>query len=201
MAISPDQVLDALRSVMDPDLHTDIVTLGFVQDIEIDGGKVAFKVELTTPACPMKDVLKEQSEQAVLGLDGVDEVEVEMTARVAQQPLTEKQQIPGVRQTLAIASGKGGVGKSTVTVNLALALAAQGARVGILDADVYGPSIPLMMGCESEQPSMSEEKKILTIEAHDLLLMGDDSRFPCRRALPGRVDPRCVRPGGAQPVA
>lgn len=171
MPVTESDVLDALRQVQDPDLHRDIVTLGFVKDVVIDGASVAFKVELTTPACPVKDLLKIQAEEAVLALGGVDSVEVEMTARVSARSMEQQDLVPGVKQVVAIASGKGGVGKSTVTVNLAIALAKTGAKVGVLDADVYGPSIPLMLGCQGEQPYINEERKIVPIERHGISVM------------------------------
>lgn len=166
--LSETAVLDALRQVQDPDLHRDIVSLGFVKNVRIEGTKVSFTVELTTPACPVKDILKAEAEGVVLAL-GASEVDVEMTAQVRsrreQTPL-----IPGVKHCIAIASGKGGVGKSTVSVNLALALAQTGARVGLMDADVYGPSIPLMMGVQGEQP-LTANSKILPIQRHGVGLM------------------------------
>lgn len=167
-SVSENQVLDALRVVIDPDLHRDIVSLGFVKDVEIKGESVSFKVELTTPACPVKDLLKKQSHDAVAAIDGVTSVYVEMTARVRQAHTGDI--LPGVRNIIAIASGKGGVGKSTVSVNLAVALAQTGASVGLLDADVYGPSIPMMMGCEDEKP-WTEKSKILPIERYGLKMM------------------------------
>jgi len=170
MALNHEGVLNALRAVLDPDLHTDIVTLGFVKDIEIDGGAVRFKVQLTTPACPVKEQLKTQCEDAVRALGGVTKVEVEMTAQVRERKPTGQELIPGVRHCIAIASGKGGVGKSTVTVNLAAALAATGARVGILDADVYGPSIPMMLDCAAERP-LTRDSKILPIERFGIKMM------------------------------
>jgi ATP-binding protein involved in chromosome partitioning len=164
------QVLDALRAVMDPDLRRDIVTLGFVQDVKICEGNVAFKVELTTPACPVKDQLKAEAEQVVRSIPGVTSVAVEMTAQVRARTTVPEDLIPDVRQVIAIASGKGGVGKSTVTVNLAIALARTGARVGLMDADVYGPSIPLMMGCKDERP-LTQNQKIVPIERYGLKMM------------------------------
>ncbi|MHC4814393.1 MAG: Mrp/NBP35 family ATP-binding protein [Planctomycetota bacterium] len=167
--VSEAQVLEALREVVDPDLHKDIVTLNFVKDVRIDGGRVAFAVELTTPACPVKGELKAQAESAVGRIPGVEEVQVEMTARVTSStPLMgTKGVIEGVRNVVAVSSGKGGVGKSTVAVNLACALQRTGARVGILDADVYGPNIPLMLGLDGN-PQATEDNKIMPMQAHDL---------------------------------
>ncbi len=147
--VSEDQVLDALKVVQDPDLGRDIVALGFVKDVRICGGNVAFKVELTTPACPVKEQLREQAAAVVRAIPGVEQVDVEMTAQVRGEARTGPL-IPGVKNVIAIASGKGGVGKSTVSTNLAVALAETGAKVGLLDADIYGPSIPMMMGATEE---------------------------------------------------
>lgn len=162
MPISESDVLEALRVVMDPDLHRDIVTLGFVKNVEIEIPKVSFQIDLTTPACPVKDQLKQEAEDAVLALPEVEVVDIEMTATVRQRNQKPEDLITGVKHVIAIASGKGGVGKSTVTVNLALALAESGAKVGILDADVYGPSIPLMLGAQNEKP-FAESQKILPV--------------------------------------
>lgn len=164
------EVLDALKAVMDPDLHRDIVSLGFVKNVVVAGGDVSLTVELTTPACPVRDELRAQCEHAVSQLPGVNRVEVEMTARVRERHQQQEDLMPGVRQCVAIASGKGGVGKSTVTTNLAIALAQRGATVGILDADVYGPSIPMMMGCADERP-FTRDGKILPIERYGLRMM------------------------------
>lgn len=170
MAVTDQDILDALRAVQDPDLHRDIVSLGFVKDIVIEGGRVSFKIELTTPACPVKELLHEQAREAVLALPGIQDLSIEMTAQVRSRQTQQEDLVPGVKQIIAIASGKGGVGKSTVTVNLAVALAQQGARVGLLDADVYGPSIPLMMGCPNERP-LTRDSKIIPIERHGIKMM------------------------------
>ena len=173
MAVSSEQVLDALRVVNDPDLHRDIVSLGFVQNLTIDGPKVGFDVVLTTPACPVKGELEAQARTAVLALPGVEDVAVRMTFNVAssRKPQTEKL-VPLVRNVVAVASGKGGVGKSTVATNLAVSLAATGARVGLFDADIYGPNIPLMMGV-LDKPDMfgTDENKIVPIERFGIKLM------------------------------
>ena len=162
MPISEVDVLEALKSVMDPDLHRDIVTLGFVKNVVIDLPKVFFQIDLTTPACPVKEILKAQAEESVLALEGVETVDIEMTATVRTRAQKPEDLLLGVKHVIAIASGKGGVGKSTVTVNLALALSQTGAKVGILDADVYGPSIPLMLGAQNDKP-FTEGKKIIPV--------------------------------------
>lgn len=163
-----DAILDALKSVQDPDLHRDIVTLGFVKNVVVDGSSASFDVELTTPACPVKDILKQEAEDAVRAL-GFAEVEVNMTARVREN-VSPMDLLPHVKHCIAIASGKGGVGKSTVSANLAIALAQSGARVGILDADVYGPSIPMLLGCQNERP-LTANNHILPIDRYGVRTM------------------------------
>lgn len=171
MSVTPEAILEALKAVQDPDLHRDIVTLGFVKDVLIaEGGAVSFKIELTTPACPVKDLLEEEAREVVKALEGVTDVSIEMTARVRSRDAQQEDLLPQVRQIIAIASGKGGVGKSTITVNLAIALAKTGAKVGLLDADIYGPSIPLMMGCVGERP-LTRESMIMPIERFGVKLM------------------------------
>lgn len=165
------EILQALRAVRDPDLQKDIVALGFIKDLRICGANVTFQIELTTPACPVKELMKSQAERAVMAVPGVTQVTVEMTARVtsSRPVLGEKGLIPGVKNVIAVSSGKGGVGKSTVAVNLACALARTGANVGILDADVYGPNVPLMLGVRG-QP-LVQNKKIMPLTAHGLQVM------------------------------
>jgi len=144
-------VLNALRNVKDPDLGRDIVALGFVKDVKICGGQVGFTIELTTPACPVREQLKGEAARVVGAIPGVETVNVKMTSQVrATSAERAAQLIPDVKNVVPIASGKGGVGKSTVSVNLALSLAQTGAKVGIMDADVYGPSVPTMLGVRED---------------------------------------------------
>ena len=161
-------VLEALKAVTDPDLGRDIVSLGFVKDLGISGGEVAFTVELTTPACPVKDEMRDQAQAVVSALPGVSKVDVTMTASVrsAVAPQTGRSPIPGVKNIIAVGAGKGGVGKTTVAVNLAVALAKYGGRVGMIDGDVYGPNIPIMLGLEAQLESAG--KQIVPAEKYGL---------------------------------
>ena len=163
--VTEQQVLAALRQVLDPDLHRDIVTLGFVKDLRISGGEVSFTILLMTPARAGNDRMKEQAEAVVRALPGVRRVEVEMKAEVRSSPPPQGvNPLPGVRNVVPVGSGKGGVGKSTVSANLAVALAETGARVGLLDADIYGPSIPTILGITaSPQPGT---RGILPVNAY-----------------------------------
>src|SRR3954466_3334446 len=170
MSVTEEQVLDALRVVKDPDLGRDIVALDFVKNVQIDGGDIRFTIELTTPACPVREQLKQQSEHAVSELPGVQSVSATMTSRVQGSYVPQREGIPGVRNVIAVGSGKGGVGKSTVAVNLALALAATGAKVGLLDADIYGPNVPLMMGAKG-QPEQTPGGKIAPLRAYGVDLI------------------------------
>jgi len=163
-----DAVLNALRTVNDPDLHRDIVSLGFVKDLSIGDRRVAFTIELTTPACPVKDQMRDQAIGAVRAL-GVDTVDVQMTARVrsASAPETGRPPLPGVKNVIAVGAGKGGVGKTTVAVNLALSLARCGSRVGILDGDIYGPNVPIMLGLTT-QLTTNAQRQIVPAEKYGL---------------------------------
>ncbi|MBI4357886.1 MAG: iron-sulfur cluster carrier protein ApbC [Candidatus Omnitrophica bacterium] len=171
-SIAEEQILNALKTVKDPDLHRDIVSLGFIKDLKVEGGTVDFTIELTTPACPVRDQLKQECESKVRALPGVKEVRVEMTSSTRGRSRFESATVlPGVRNIIAVASGKGGVGKSTVAANLALALAKTGAQVGLLDCDIYGPSMPLMFGLVGRQPEVTADEKILPLKAHGIRLM------------------------------
>lgn len=169
--VTREQVIDALRPVQDPELGRGLVELGMIKDVAIDGARVKVHVELTTPACPLRSKIESDVREAVMTVPGVAEASVEFSARVraAGSGMQDRQPLPGVKNTIAIASGKGGVGKSTVAVNLAIALAQDGASVGLLDADVYGPSLPIMMGV-SHRPMM-EDGKIVPLEAFGVKVM------------------------------
>ncbi len=169
--LTNDAVLESLKQIIDPDLRKDIVTLGFIKDLAIDGGEVSFRIVLTTPACPVKEQMEAQANEIVGSLDGVTSVRVTMDAEVPQgRGVANNIAIPGVKNIIAVSSGKGGVGKSTVAVNLAVALAADGAKVGIMDADVYGPNVPLMLGTGYDQPEV-ENGKLRPIEAHGVKMI------------------------------
>jgi ATP-binding protein involved in chromosome partitioning len=171
--ISKEQVLAALSHVEEPDLKKDLVTLNMIEDIHIDGNKIKFSVVLTTPACPLKALIENACKNAIKHFISSDaEVEVVMTSRVTTR---QNQQFPNIKNIIAVASGKGGVGKSTVAVNLALALAMNGAKTGLIDADIYGPSIPIMFGLEGAKPKASQgpdgKTKIEPIEKYGIKLL------------------------------
>jgi ATP-binding protein involved in chromosome partitioning len=172
MAFTESEVLKALSHVDDPDLHKDIVSLGMVKNVVINGSKISFTVELTTPACPMKEAIKRACVNAVKLLVSKEaEVEVEMSSRVSSVRSSQDQLLPGVKNIIAVCSGKGGVGKSTISVNLALGLAKTGAKVGLMDADIYGPSIPVMLGLKDAQPRVEEvngKPMMIPLEAHGI---------------------------------
>ncbi len=169
--LSEAVVLESLKQIIDPDLRKDIVTLGFIHNLEISGGDVRFTIMLTTPACPVKEQMEAQANEIVRGLDGVTSVKVTMDAEVPQgRGVANNIAIPGVKNIIAVSSGKGGVGKSTVAVNLAVSLAKDGAKVGIMDADVYGPNVPMMLGTGYGQPEV-EDGKLIPIEAHGVKMI------------------------------
>lgn len=169
MALTKDRILTALRNVKDPELGKDLVTLNMIKHVEMDGSTVRVGVELTTPACPMKDTIQKDVERELKGLEGIREVRIDWSAQVRATPKLAAH-LPGIKNSVAIGAGKGGVGKSTIAVLAAVGLAREGARVGLMDADVYGPSIPKMLGIENERPRVREEK-ILPLSAHGIQVM------------------------------
>ncbi len=169
--LTAEAVLNALRAVKDPDLNRDIVTLNFVKDIKINGSDVSFTIQLTTPACPVKDDMKAQAEQIIKKtFREIKNVTATMTASVTQRSsMAQAPILTGVKNTIAVASGKGGVGKSTVAANLAVALAREGAKVGLVDCDIYGPSIPLMFNI-NEKPQLRNQK-LVPLEKYNVKVM------------------------------
>lgn len=171
--ITQEQVYNALRHVEDPDLKKDLVSLKMIEDLKIDGNKISFSVVLTTPACPMKAMLENACRNAILHFVSKDaELSINMTSRVTSRP---DKTMAGIKNIIVVASGKGGVGKSTVAVNLALGLAKKGASVGLIDADIYGPSIPIMFGVEGARPKASQnaegKTRIEPIEKYGIKLL------------------------------
>src|SRR3954471_8320572 len=182
MPVEHAAVLGQLKVVKDPDLHKDIVELGFIKDLTIDGGRVSFSIELTTPACPVKDQMRDQARAAVMALPGVSDVDINMTASVRATGIGAdgpRAPVPGVKNVIAVGAGKGGVGKTTVAVNLAIALAKCGGRVGLIDADIYGPNVPIMLGMKDQL--ITDGQKIVPAAKFGLqvismgFLTGDDA--------------------------
>src|ERR1035437_5200160 len=189
-----DQVLGVLALIQDPDLGRDVVSLGMIKELEVSPqGKVSVTFELTTPACPVRDRFKSEAQDLVGDIPGVTAVEVRMTANVRQAFMRTKPSeiLPGVKQTIAVASGKGGVGKSTVAVNLAAALRKAGADVGLLDADIYGPSIPAMIGSRSVPEQVNG--RLQPIDSHGLQVVAFGLIYPrapptiCPRPMVGKA--------------
>jgi ATP-binding protein involved in chromosome partitioning len=167
--ITSESILAALSKVQEPELHKDLVTLNMIRDLEIKGGVVSFTIVLTTPACPLKGSIEKAARDAAMSVTGVKTVNIKMDASVPNDGrMRGLMQLP-VRNAIAVASGKGGVGKSTVSANLAVALAQTGARVGLMDADIYGPNIPTMMGVH-EIPD-AKDNKLIPAEAYGVKMM------------------------------
>jgi len=167
--VTEAKVLDVLKRVQDPDLRKDIVSLGFIRNLKVDGGNVAFDLNLTTPACPVKDQMRDEAVALVKGLAGVQNVDVNMTAEVRSTPQMDRTALKGVKNIIAVGSGKGGVGKSTIAVNIAASLAAEGTAVGLLDGDIYGPTMPIMLGID--QPPKSINNRMIPQESAGLRFM------------------------------
>lgn len=178
MALSNEQIMDALRTVNDPELHKDLVSLNMVKHIDVSGDDVSIVIELTTPACPLKDQINREVEEAVRAkaaevAESVGNIHIKFTAdvRTPQQKVEgEGNPLPNVKNVLAVGAGKGGVGKSTISINLAIALSRFGAKVGLLDGDIYGPSIPTMLGLQAQQALM-KNNMILPFELHGIKSM------------------------------
>jgi ATP-binding protein involved in chromosome partitioning len=174
--LTEEAVMRALATVQEPELGGNLVSRNMVKDLAIVGNRVSLTIELTTPACPLKDEIQRRIEEA-LGPIGAELGELEWTAMVRRATSTAPQNLPGVKNIVAVASGKGGVGKSTISVNLAVGLAKAGAKVGLLDADITGPNIPMMMGAEG-QPVASPTGKITPLEAHGVKVMSIEFFLP-----------------------
>ena len=169
--VRSEDVLTALRTVQDPDLHRDLVTLGMIEDLVVEDGEVAFTLVLTTAACPLRGQIESDVRRAVMAVPGVRDLKLTTTSRMRQprDPTADRRALPGVAHVIAVGAGKGGVGKSTVAANLAIALAQTGAKVGLLDGDIYGPNLPRMLG-EHRQPEQ-REGKIIPLDAHGIRFM------------------------------
>ncbi|MBS1491716.1 MAG: Mrp/NBP35 family ATP-binding protein [Bacteroidetes bacterium] len=186
MPLSQADILQALSTVPDPDLKKDLVSLGMIKDVTVSADTISFTVVLTTPACPLKEKIRKDCEEAIQKIAGKNSrIDIKMTSSVTSQR-NNAQLLAGVKNIIAIASGKGGVGKSTVTTNLAVALAKAGAKVGLIDADIYGPSIPVMFNCEREQPEVKNvngKNIIIPLEQYGVKLLSIGFLTPPENAI------------------
>ena len=182
--LNEQTILEGLKQIIDPDLRQDIVTLGFVKDLQVTGdGEVSFRIVLTTPACPVKEQMETAARQIVSGIEGVSSVKVTMDAEVPKgRGVANNIAVPGVKNIIAVSSGKGGVGKSTVAVNLAVSLAIDGAKVGLMDADVYGPNVPLMLGLAHKQPAVFNSQ-LIPLEAYGVKMISMAVLAPPDKAM------------------
>jgi ATP-binding protein involved in chromosome partitioning len=169
VTVTEKDILAALGTVQEPELHRDLVTLNMIQDVVIDGDRVSFTIMLTTPACPLKSQIEREAREAVAALQGIDTIEIKFDANVPSDGRSRGLLELPIRNAIAVASGKGGVGKTTVAVNTAIVLARSGARVGLLDADIYGPNVPTMMGVDRLPPVRNG--KLIPAEAYGVKLM------------------------------
>jgi ATP-binding protein involved in chromosome partitioning len=172
MPLDPQQITEQLRTVMDPELHRDLVSLEMVKKVEVADGTVDLTIELTTPACPMKETIEQDIRAALAKLEGFKDLNLEFTADVRratpQQAAATNNPLPGVKHIIAVGAGKGGVGKSTISVNLAVGLARMGAKTGLLDGDIYGPSAPTLLGLDDEPPRVTGQNMFLPFETHGI---------------------------------
>lgn len=187
MSLTREVIEKALSGVMDPDLGRDLVSLGMIRDLVVENGVIRFSVVLTTPACPLKEMIRRDCEQAIRAVAGEEwQLDINMTSSVTTAQAGNSPVIQKIKNLIAIASGKGGVGKSTVTANLAVALAREGAKVGVIDADIFGPSIPTMFHCEHEQPSVVQvdgKNVIMPVEQYGVKLMSIGFLAPAESAI------------------
>lgn len=172
MSVTREQVLEKLRTVLDPELKRDIISLGMLQNIQVTEDKVQIALAVTTPSVSIQTAIKQETEKAVSSIAGVSSVEVSISVSRPQSASAAQHSVPGIRHVIAVASGKGGVGKTTVSVNLAIALAQKGHKTGLMDGDIYGPNVPLMLGVDNaKRPSVNKDEKIIPLEVQGIKMI------------------------------